>query len=833
MTNEKYSIFDAFLALKEDDSQTTSTIRRTVKRKGLPIKEAVSVNIQDEEEVNDAIDFRKHDEKIEPDLEVIDVDANTLQQLKTKDSYIGKILLQCKSCKATTFIKPEDLEESEEGTENYNVDMECPYCHNTGIGYDLVGQIGKKEAEAEPQFDNNIEDEEETEKEEVKVEDEQPEEEEEKEPEYDETDAVDDTELLNLPKLGDEFDVDDVREDDTEIKKESLEESTESETEEVESTEPITEAGDDTNPEDADPVEPEEEVNEDVDLTEWQGTVASLLNNFVLEGDEDSEITVNIFRANGEKIGTYNITEVPFRLRIENVGSFNTESDIVNIEVYENEDEDVTTVKDVFLLFSPETEDLVTFNVYNETTDESEELKSKDELIDKYGNYALSGNVFLKTINIYLQEDVTGIESEEEPEEKTKEEELAEAIIKANPSLKLYRINNTNSDENFILESLRTNDDLDIVYEKFVERTNNAKLIEEFKSFTGFKSKKEEVLESYGIDLDLYNWALTKKREEEYNLKECLYTSVKKRAELTEVLDKLTKKNIPYQIKRATNEEFRYDVFIPKNLKEMLNEDNLSPVVAAPRRETRTNIAVQPKNISPEDAKIVQKIMSISNNVVDAVKEIYGIDVDIRLVAADIMRDLALVGGKIDINELTNSPVDQVTAEMYRQFMGFNNLLTAPDTNMDKVRAQALRDGIKSLYGPEFTKEAIKQKIKSNAFLEAGKKGYIPFIPAEQLLGYTPSRNYRLEDFNENEFQECVNDYLYEKNQDTDLVEAFNVTEVLKEEGKITVKGVVDGLEESYDITYTLTPILNEEADSMEGYKVTNNLNKEELILDL
>lgn len=268
MTNENYSIFDAFLALKEDNSQTTNTVRRTVKRKGLPIKEAVSVNINDEEEVNDAIDFRKHDVKAEPDLEVIDVDANTLQQLKTKDSYIGKILLQCKSCKATTFIKPEDLVESEEGTENYNVDMECPYCHNTGIGYDLVGQIGKKETEAEPQFDNNIEDEEETEKEEVKVEEEQPEEEEEKESEYDETDAVDDTDLLNLPKLGDEFDVDDVREDDTEIKKESLEESTEPETEEVESTKPITEAGDDTNPEDADPVEPEEEVNEEVDLTE-------------------------------------------------------------------------------------------------------------------------------------------------------------------------------------------------------------------------------------------------------------------------------------------------------------------------------------------------------------------------------------------------------------------------------------------------------------------------------------------------------------------------------------------------------------------------------------
>ena len=104
------SIRDAFLALNEVDEDIE--IPTNAKRKGL--KEAASVDVRNSEDVELAQDFRKNDKKEEDsELEVIDVDADSIENLQDGKSYIGKMLLQCNSCRSTRFIDIDKLVQDE------------------------------------------------------------------------------------------------------------------------------------------------------------------------------------------------------------------------------------------------------------------------------------------------------------------------------------------------------------------------------------------------------------------------------------------------------------------------------------------------------------------------------------------------------------------------------------------------------------------------------------------------------------------------------------------------------------------------------------------------
>ena len=241
------SITDAFLALKDLDEDIT--IPNNAKRKGIKkLKEAASVDVRSPEDVELAQDFRKNDKKEEDsELEVIDVDADSVENLQDGKSYIGKMLLQCNSCKATRFIDVDKLLADENDKDLYNVEDECPHCHNKGTGYALIGQVGKtteenpedeatldndaNNGEEEAMFDNTDEVEPEAEENNEEQPAEESEESNDEETSYDDTNAEDDTNDMELPELGDEFDVDDVMKDDTEdndeddkTKKESLNE---------------------------------------------------------------------------------------------------------------------------------------------------------------------------------------------------------------------------------------------------------------------------------------------------------------------------------------------------------------------------------------------------------------------------------------------------------------------------------------------------------------------------------------------------------------------------------------------------------------------------------
>lgn len=69
--------------------------------------------------------------------EVIDVDADTADELQ--DNYIGKVIIECDSCKARVYKDVEDIIVDEESG-LANIEEECPICGNA-FGYKVIGKI--------------------------------------------------------------------------------------------------------------------------------------------------------------------------------------------------------------------------------------------------------------------------------------------------------------------------------------------------------------------------------------------------------------------------------------------------------------------------------------------------------------------------------------------------------------------------------------------------------------------------------------------------------------------------------------------------------------------
>lgn len=252
MSNEKqfYEITDAFLALRDiDDDAVENMLREERKSREAHIHEGKAFSVATgSKDLEAARKFIDEDAEDGDEIEVIDVDADTVDHIKKNAEYIGQGILCCNRCKANRFIDMDLLTVSEVDDELYNVDDECPHCHDAGAGYTLVGQVGKvqKEKPEEPvdapeaeldndevtsdeaTFDNDVEPEAE------EVADEEPADEEElpeietfeEEPEDDgmETNtSEDELDDLDLPDLGDEIDSDETEEDEDNVK-ESLHE---------------------------------------------------------------------------------------------------------------------------------------------------------------------------------------------------------------------------------------------------------------------------------------------------------------------------------------------------------------------------------------------------------------------------------------------------------------------------------------------------------------------------------------------------------------------------------------------------------------------------------
>ena len=872
------STFDAFVALNEILEEEKPSLKKKLKNKKL--KEGISVDLRSDAELEAAKKIRD-EKKDDTTLEVIDVDADAVDQIQNNDSYVGKMLLQCVSCRATRFMDIDDLKQDENAKDLYNLEDECPHCHHKGSGYYLVGQVGKTpEQEEEPTVDNDeasndeavFDNTEDVENEEVEEEtpeetptEEKPEDKhEEEEKDFTETDSEDDTDDLDLASLGDEFNVDDIVSDDTEdedeedkTKKESLKEDKNNGFYRVEyhrilpsnifrnydqhdymyvfaknggyaeqyvashinqaMIDKVEEVKFSDIPDDekiADSIawwdsnsihylyeDMNKDLEEDLDMATFEGSIANLIDTFTIE---DHPVNVKLLNKNGSELGIYSSDDLPFTIKSQMMDTFNTEDNFLELNV--TKEGDGTTVNDLFNCYRPDEDNQTTFLVTDVDTEEENEYEELPDLLENYGDYYIDGALGLRTLNIYiadgdLETEVEPLDDEEIEElgkenrkAKVTEESLIEEIIKSYPRLKLGRINNPLSEEYFIAESIRLNEDLDLVYNNFVKYSNDKKLIEHFKSYTGYEDEVDKFLKEHNISKEKYDKIInepvnkvvkSKDRVIENKEAEKLFASVTGRAQLGEAINKLVKANEKYRIAKSLREGYRYDIFVNSTCK--LNEGlfDLDPVddsnvevldgevVDRETPEANTTQLV-PEGMSEEDIEIVNKIDRIAGDICDAIEEVYNIPAREKkpYVAADIIRDLQLVGGEVLADDLEDTPWNNLTREMYNQFNGFYDALDdlvsfITGQRVTTSQAERLRQAIESLDGPQFTTEAIRDNIASPRFLEAVRRGYVPYVSPQEISTNRNNRNRFLEQCDD-EITEDVNQKLVDMDGDVE-----------------------------------------------------------------
>lgn len=126
-------------------------------------------------------DFENQDD-LQDDISVIDPEAETEEDIK--DSYVGKVILDCCVCHSKLYKDKEEVQVDEEEA-LANIGEECPYCY-TSDGFKVIGEVAPFDTE-------EVEEETETE----------------------ETDETEDTE---------DIDTEDEKEDSDKVKEESLNE---------------------------------------------------------------------------------------------------------------------------------------------------------------------------------------------------------------------------------------------------------------------------------------------------------------------------------------------------------------------------------------------------------------------------------------------------------------------------------------------------------------------------------------------------------------------------------------------------------------------------------
>ena len=262
----------------------------------------------------------------------------------------------------------------------------------------------------------------------------------------------------------------------------------------------------------------DESLNEKLDMATFEGSIANLIDTFTIE---DNPVNIKLLNKNGSELGMYGSDDLPFNVKSQMMDTFNTDDNYLEINVTEDKEEG-TTVNDLFNYYRPDEDNQTTFVVTNVDTDEEEDFEDLTEFLETYGDYYIDGALGLRTLNIYiadgdLETEVEPLDDEEikelgkenaekkEAETEVTEESLIEEIIKSYPGLKLNRINNALAEEYFIADSIRLNEDLDLVYKNFVKPTNNQKLIEHFKSYTGYEDEVDKFLKEHNISKEKYD----------------------------------------------------------------------------------------------------------------------------------------------------------------------------------------------------------------------------------------------------------------------------------------------------------------------------------------
>lgn len=296
--------------------------------------------------------------------------------------------------------------------------------------------------------------------------------------------------------------------------------------------------------------------------------------------------------------------------------------------------------------------------------------------------------------------------------------------------------------------------------------------------------------------------------------------SFKSRKELAEAIAECKNNSRPYTVKRSAIEGYRYDLY----------EGDA---------ETTTDIVpAQSNELSELDYELAEKIMRISSDIANAIRDVYGIEAPKNLIVQDIMQDLRLIGGTMDVRDLPDTPANRLTAQMYQShedfyaFMDeFVSALTGQSLNATPEKKLAY--AVKAMDGPNFTTEAIRAGIESKDFQRLVAAGNVPFIPADMRPQLEEDSDIEVDT---DKFDAELNEYFNEAYEESVLY--TTASGCIENDGTIILEGLIQSDDIASDVTFTLKPTgsLNESliAESDKGavlhaaeYTVTNNLSEE------
>ena len=115
--------------------------------------EEFSLNVSGPDDTESFLDVINADDDSELISDVYDLEAEAKEDLK--QSYIGKVILDCNVCHSNVFFDKEQITEDEDGI--CCIDVECPYCMSNE-GYTIIGEV-KPYVEEQPEEEVEVEEE--------------------------------------------------------------------------------------------------------------------------------------------------------------------------------------------------------------------------------------------------------------------------------------------------------------------------------------------------------------------------------------------------------------------------------------------------------------------------------------------------------------------------------------------------------------------------------------------------------------------------------------------------------------------------------------------------
>lgn len=828
---EQFSMLEAFMALDDLKDERTESRRSRKLKEGNTYSLHDSKQMGDAHDFREADNKNVTLEVIDTDADTLE----HLKDPSDYIGEVILQCAVCKATKFVkldSLIKNDT--NAEDQVDIYNVEEECPHCHSKGRGYILIGQVGKATEETTQEAEENKEEQDASEKEAETQEPETEEEASFSNDESSDEAKLDNTESKEEEPEEFDWDTENTEEEEPEeeSKNESLEEEEEEtpwdETDSHEDedlgkkTIKASSLLDDKEElkaalrahmknKNKDKVHESlfnkiyrQSLNEarvgkisldrirrretpiEEDLSASTVTIGDFLNTLVAGAAK-----VNICSDNSKRvIKSLSEEEVLESFELSNTPFYHwsTEDDYIDVSVSRNGS---FYIDQVFEKFVDNDNTFIVDDIVDDYlfTDDAETKECDFQgLLDTYSNSRLDGGLYLRSINFYVNQ-------EAEAEEDTFisfDEQLIREIVRKN-NLRESRLHTPNSVENFILESICEREDLDKVYEQYVKPLNNRTLERVFKENLGYKDDVDLFLESKGISPDKFNEFLenkNKKTEDECEtcpdckkpIKECtcgkeeelneeLWKSARDRKQLGTLVSILQESNMKYVVKRSTNENYRYDIYLKKNLNESVEDDyqtrkadadktienkgtvklteepnELAPieqpehvdVEVVDGRRHRMSTAVTTEGTTDFDREVIHKIERIAGDIHDSIKNNYDVDVPENILVADVVRDLKLVGGAISPEELENTPEDQVEAELYRQFVetfdGIDiilSILSGQEVHTD--RAERLMASVHALDSENFSTDYIEQGISSPQFLGMAANGMVPYVNAAEI----------------------------------------------------------------------------------------------------